>query len=189
MKIFILFLLSFLLFWHWFDPVVRKNELGIQYYNQKMWQEALNAFLEAKAIDRKRGEIYFNVAAVLYQQKKFVQSREELQKGIVYLPAQLKASAFYNIANCYFQENNFVQAAFWYRRALISDQQDIQAKINLELALQKMQKEQEPPEEKEQQYEMEKKHQPLMDYLNQNEKELQKKQQRPTQISQNEKDW
>jgi len=188
----VFFLFPFLIFWYWLDPLVRRNQEGIENYNRKNWTEALNSFLTASSKNTQRGEILYNIGLVLYRQQKFTQAREQFQASLSTMPLKFKAWAYYNIANCYFQEKLYQQAVENYRRALILDQDDLDAKINLELALQKIRESSSPPEEnqqEEQQPEPEKIHQPLMDYLNQSEREIQKKQQRPPQLTQNEKDW
>ena len=42
-----MFLVPFLLFWHWFEPAAKKNRDGIKAFQEKKYQEALEQFLSA----------------------------------------------------------------------------------------------------------------------------------------------
>ncbi len=127
-----------------------------------------------------------------------------------------KDQFFYNLGNTLYKLGKYDKAVDSYKKSIIENSDDIDAKKNYELALKKLQeqkdkqkqdqkqdKDQEKEKEKEnqqqqpppqQQQEKEKQHQNIMQYLNQNEKEQMEKKQmekmkRKIGIIRKEKDW
>ena len=215
-KVIIILMLPFLLSWHWFEPAAKKNLEGIKAYQEGKYEEALERFLNAKGINADLAALKNNTASALYQMKKYKEALEEFSRIDPAKTNIPKAEFFYNLGNSFFRLNQFDKAVDSYKKSIIENSDDMDAKKNYELALKKLQeqkdkqkqdkkqdKDQEKEKEKEnqqqqpppqQQQEKEKQHQNIMQYLNQNEKEQMEKKQmekmkRKIAIIRKEKDW
>jgi Ca-activated chloride channel family protein len=209
-KVIIILILPFLLSWHWFEPAAKKNREGMKAYQEGKYDEALEKFLNAKGINADLAALKNNTASALYRMEKYKEALEEFSQidpGKASIP---KAEFYYNLGNSFYRMNQFDKAAASYKKSLIANSVDMDAKRNFELALKKLQqqkqeqkqdkkqdkdqkkekekeKEQQPPPP--QQQKKEKKHQNIMQYLNQNEKKQMEKKKRKIAIVRKEKDW
>lgn len=217
-KVIIILMLPFLLSWHWFEPAAKKNSEGMKAYQEEKYDEALEKFLNAKGINADLAALKNNTASALYQMKKYQEAMEEFSQIDPEKANIPKAEFYYNLGNSFFRMNQFDKAVDSYKKSLIENSDDMDAKKNFELALKKLQeqkdkekqdkkqdKDQEKEKEKQeqdekqqqqpqQQQEKEKQHQNIMQYLNQNEKEQMEKKQmekinRKIAIVRKEKDW
>lgn len=197
--------MPFLLFWHWFEPAAKKNRDGIKAFQGEKYQEALEQFLSARGIKPGLPELKSNTAASLYQMKKYQEALEEFSKidpEKAHIP---KADFYYNVGNSFFRLNKFDKALKSYKKSLVLNSRDMNAKKNFELTLKKMEeqkkkqkqdknkdkdkKKDKQKDQQKQQQKKEKKHQNVMQYLNQNEKKQMKKKKRKIGIARKEKDW
>jgi len=211
-KIIIILIVPFLLFWHWFEPAAKKNNEGIEAYRSQKFEDALNHFLSAKGIKPDLAELKSNTASALYGMKKYKEALEEFSQidpGKANVP---KADFFYNLGNSFFRVNRFQKALENYKEALKLEPDDMDAKKNYELTLQKLKnrqdkkkqdqkqkqqqkkdekKEKQKPEQKPEQKKDKKKYQSLMKFLNQDEKQQLKKKKRKVGVvkRKKEKDW
>lgn len=200
-KIILLLLIPFLLFWHWFEPAAKKNQQGMRAYEEKKYEQALQAFLSAKGVKPELAQLKNNTASTLYQLKKYKTALEEFSKIDPERSGISKPEFLYNLGNTFFRLNQYQKALESYKNSLILNPDDINAKKNYELALKKLEEQKNkqsqdqkrnPEKEKEDQQEKNKKknqHQNLMQYLNQNEKKQMKKKQRKLTVVKKEKDW
>lgn len=203
-KIGLLLLIPFLLFWHWFEPAAKKNQQGLKAYGAKQYEQALQNFLSAKGIKPALPQLKNNTASTLYQLKKYQAALEEFSKIDPERSGISKSDFLYNLGNAFFRLNQYDKALESYKGSLILNPEDIHAKKNYELALQKLQEQknqqkkdqdkESDKENKDQQEEQRKnrkqnQYQNLMQYLNQNEKKQMKKKQRKLTVVKKEKDW
>jgi Ca-activated chloride channel family protein len=212
-KIIIILMLPFLLAWHWFEPAAKKNSEGIKAYQEGKYEEALERFLNAKGINADLAALKNNTASALYRMKKYKEALEEFSQidpGKAGVPG---SEFYYNLGNSFYRLDRFDKAVESYKRSLIENSEDMDAKKNYELALKKLQqqkqdkkedkdKDKDKDKEKEkqqqdkeqqqqpqQQQEKEKKHQDIMQYLNQNEKKQMEQKKRRIAVVRKEKDW
>jgi Ca-activated chloride channel family protein len=190
-----------LLGWHWFEPAARKNQKGIQAYQEGKFTEALQDFLSAKGMKPDSPELKNNTAAALYGLKKYKEALDEfsrLDPGRMQLG---KADFFYNLGNSYYRLGQFPQALENYKKSLLQNPDDSDGKKNFELTLKKIQEQkperdqdhkQQPQDQKDQQDEQQQqkqKYNAMMQFLNQNEKQQLEKKKRKIAAAKNEKDW
>jgi Ca-activated chloride channel family protein len=198
-KAILILLAPLLLGWHWFEPAARKNQKGIQAYQEGKFAKALQDFLSAKGVKPDSPELKNNTAAALYELKKYKEALDEFSRLD---PSRLqvgKADFYYNLGNSYYRLDQFPQALENYKKSLRQNPDDIDSKINFELTLKKMQEQnqeqkQQPGDQKDQQNEQEQqkqkqKYNAMMQFLNQNEKQQMEKKKRKLQAAKNEKDW
>jgi tetratricopeptide (TPR) repeat protein len=209
--IIIILLVPFLVSWHWFEPVAKKNQKGIEAYQAQDYQEALNQFVSAKGERPDSAQLKNNTASALYQMKKYKEAREEFSKVDPEKTTLSKADFYYNLGNSFFRLNQFGKALENYKKSLIANPVDMAAKKNYELTLKKLEeqkkknqqkkkqdkdkkdkkKDQQKQKQKQQQQQKQKQqqHKNIMQYLNQNEKEQMKKKKRQIGLVRKQKDW
>ena len=136
--------------WHWFEPAARRNQKGIEAYQQGKYAAALEQFLSAKGLKPASQELLNNTAAALYQLKKYQEAVDEFSRVD---PAKLGSGAadlHYNLGNAYFRLGQFPQALESYKRCLLKNPDDVQAKKNFELTLKKIREQQQQQQEQNQ---------------------------------------
>ncbi len=196
----LLLMVPIFLSWHWYEPAARKNQAGIRAYQEEKYEEALKQFLSAKGIKPDLAALKNNTAASLYQMKKYQEALEEFSK-IDLEKAEIRASDFhYNLGNSFFRLNQFDKALASYRKALLDQPDDIQAKKNFEITLRKIQEQQQKDqnqdqnqdkdqEEQNQKEDRRQKHQNVLQYLDQKEQKQMKDKERKIGVARKEKDW
>lgn len=191
----LLLALSLLTGWHWFEPAARRNQKGIEAYRQGKFAAALEQFLTAKGLKAEAPQLKNNTAAALYQLKKYQEALDEFSSID---PSKLGTSApafHYNLGNAYYRLEQYPQALESYKRGLLLDPDDVQAKKNYELTLKKIREQQQQPQQQEQQDDQaeaerqKQKYEAMMQFLNQNEKQQMEKKKRRISAAKNEKDW
>ena len=123
----------------WRDKVSRKNAEGNVLYEQKNFPEALDKYVEANDGKSHRQELAYNLANAFYQQKKYQEALQELEKAIASGNSSLNEKIHFNRGNTFFQMGKYQEAIEAYKKALELDPGDKEAKHNLELALKKLQ--------------------------------------------------
>ncbi|MCI0719912.1 MAG: tetratricopeptide repeat protein, partial [Acidobacteria bacterium] len=123
----------------WRDKVSRKNSEGNALYEQRNYPGALDKYVEANDGKAHRQELSYNLANTLYQQKKYREALQELEKAIVSDNPGLNQKAYFNRGNAFFQMGKYAEAIESYKKALELSPGDREAKHNLELALKKLQ--------------------------------------------------
>ncbi len=199
--------MPFLVGWHWFEPAAKKNQAGIDAYREKKYDEALKQFLSARGIKPNLPELKNNTAASLYQLKKYKEALEEFSKIDARKAAIPESDLYYNLGNSFFRLDQFDKALAFYKKSLLENAEDIAAKKNFELTLQKLQQQQQNKQEQnqdqnqqnkdkkedqqrqEQMQQKQQKHRPLLQYLDQKEKNQMKDKKRAIGIARKEKDW
>ncbi|MGB1250618.1 MAG: VWA domain-containing protein [Candidatus Promineifilaceae bacterium] len=122
---------------------------GNAQYVAAAYEDALNSYTEARASGVESAEPIYNSANVQYRQERFVESAETMQLALDISDPVLSASAYYNLGNTHFAQQDWPVAIEAYKDALRLDPSDVDAKHNLELALRQLQQEQEEEEQQE----------------------------------------
>jgi len=204
-KALLILLVPLLLGWHWFEPAARKNQKGIQAYQEGKFAEALQDFLSAKGVKPDSPELKNNTASALYELKKYKEAVDEFSRLD---PARLrlgKADFYYNLGNSYYRMEQFQQALENYKKSLRQNPDDIDCKKNFELALKKIEEQKQKQEQdqkpqpqdqknprqgqEQEQQQAKQKYDAMMQFLNQNEKQQLEKKKRKVTAAKNEKDW
>jgi tetratricopeptide (TPR) repeat protein len=69
-----------------------QNKLGINAYKKKKFNKALKHFQVASVVDRKRGEIFYNLGLTLHQLGKHLEAAKHLQWALKLSPDNKKIS-------------------------------------------------------------------------------------------------
>ena len=121
------------------DSPASKNKEGNRLFAQGKYQDAEKAYLEAQASMPGRPELSYNLGNSLIKQQKFDQALQALHQAVSKGDKSLQVKGWYNVGNALFDMGNFQNSAQAYIQALRLNPADRDAKHNLELALRKMQ--------------------------------------------------
>jgi tetratricopeptide (TPR) repeat protein len=124
------------------------NAQGNEAYAQQDYAAALDAYTSAGAADPLLAEPQYNAASVHYRQSDYGQAGAALDGALVHSGEELAPAGNYNLGNARFRAEDYAGAVEAYKQALRLNPGDADAKVNLELALRKLQENQQeqPPD-------------------------------------------
>jgi Ca-activated chloride channel homolog len=130
----------------------RLTDAGNQAFAKQAYDEALKAYSEAQANSPELAEPHYNSANVLYREGKYEEALRALQQAAqIARTGRVAQSSHFNAGNAAYQTKGWEAAVESYRQALLRDPADLDAKHNLELALQQMQQQQNQQQEQQKQ--------------------------------------
>ena len=135
----LLILPLFLIGWigGWSQAIKRGNA----HYKVEAYDAALEAY-QLAAEDRPEDAIArYNLGTALYQKKQFEKAADEFRRSLDAADSVHRAQGYYNLGNAQVQLNDIEGAIRSYKSALRLNPADLDAKHNLELALEKLQQE------------------------------------------------
>lgn len=125
---------------------------GNEAFAQQAYEEALRSYQQAQTESPALAEPYYNAANVLYREGKYEEALKELQKAASIAQADKVAqNSLFNAGNSAYNTKSWDAAIESYRQALLRNPDDLDAKHNLELALQQQQQEQDQQQQQDQQ--------------------------------------
>jgi tetratricopeptide (TPR) repeat protein len=111
---------------------------GNLHYADGRLDEALASYTRAQASNPSLPALRYNIGAVLYRKGNLDGAMEELEAALSGAGLALLGRAAYNLGNAQFRSGRFREAVASYRKALLADPRDEEAKRNLELALRRL---------------------------------------------------
>jgi tetratricopeptide (TPR) repeat protein len=102
----------------------------------------MGAYADAQGVAPAAPELHYDTGNVLYRQENWEGAREAYGRALASASPDLAGRAAYNLGNAHFKDGKFEEAAQAYRRSLRAAPGDVDAKRNLELALQALAQEQ-----------------------------------------------
>ena len=132
------------------DPVASKSAAALEHYQRGEYDQALQLYRDALLERPDAPELHFNVGDALFKRGEYDQARREFERVLSAEEKKIQAQAHYNMGNSFFQQQAFEQAIAAYKQALELDAADEDAKVNLELALEKLQEQQEQQQQDQQ---------------------------------------
>ena len=155
------------------------TDVGNQAFAEQDYEEALKAYAEAQANSPELAEPVYNSANVLYREGKYEEARKALQQvAQVAQTGPVAQGSHFNAGNAAFNTQGWEAAVESYRQALLRYPADLDAKHNLELALQQMQQQQDQQKQDQQQ---DQQNQDQQDQQNQNQQDQQNQDQQQDQ--------
>ncbi len=121
--------------------VNEKNKEGAALYDEGKLDEALVAFTQAQEQSPDAPEIHYNIGNVHFQEQEMDKALEEYRTALNG-SSEVQARSHYNSGNAHYRAQSYPEAIDAYKQALKVDGQDLEARQNLELALQKQQEQQ-----------------------------------------------
>jgi Ca-activated chloride channel family protein len=141
MRRYILLLMPLLAAWNPLDRPNRAVENGNAQMSAGKADAALVDYDKAVAAMPNEPAAHFNRGTALHALSRYDEAITEFMRATEAREPGLKATAFYNLGNSYFQANRYADAIAAYKRSLALNPSDVRAKWNLELALQKKKEE------------------------------------------------
>lgn len=123
------------------SSVDEKNKEGAALYEEGKFDEALVAFTQAQEELPDAPEIHYNIGNVHFRKQEMEKALEEYRTSLRGSP-DVQARAHFNSGNVYYQAQSYAEAIEEYKQGLKIDDRDLEARQNLELALQKQQEQQ-----------------------------------------------
>jgi Ca-activated chloride channel family protein len=127
------------------STVAGSNRQGNKLYNQGQYDEALSAYQKAQAEQPDLAELHYNVGNTLHRKEDYQGAAAETRQGLSKADPDLQAQAYYNLGNSFYRQGQFAEAIAAYKEALKLNPDDQDAKHNLELAQQQLEKQQLTP--------------------------------------------
>lgn len=124
------------------DSVAAKNREGNRLFQQGRYGEAERAYREATGAEPGRPEVQYNLGNALLKKKDPQSALKELREAAARGAPELRARAWYNTGNAFFETQRFEDAAEAYAQSLRINPSDRDAKHNLELALRRQEEQQ-----------------------------------------------
>lgn len=118
------------------------NEEGSKLYQEGRFGEAVNRFLRAQVEQPGLPQLDFNAGTGLYQTDELEWALRETQRSLNTEVPEQRATAHYNMGNAYFRLNRYQDAYEEYKKSLRENPGDVEAKVNLELALHRLRQQQ-----------------------------------------------
>jgi Ca-activated chloride channel homolog len=116
-----------------------KNREGNRLFTEGRYEEAEKAYLEAQVKSPGKPEILYNLGNSLIKQGKYPNGIQALRQSADAGDKRIETDSFYNTGNALYSMGDFKGSAESFIEALKLDPADKDAKHNLELALQKIQ--------------------------------------------------
>lgn len=117
------------------DQGFQFNQQGTELYQQERYADALEMFRRAQVERADLPALNFNAGAALYKNRELERALRETQRALSDETATLREKAHFNMGNALFLMERFQDAVDKYKDALREDPNDLDAKVNLELAL------------------------------------------------------
>jgi Ca-activated chloride channel homolog len=129
--------------WIWHDPAAKKNKEGVKLYKEGKIPDAFLKWQDARIDSPDREELRYNIGNALYEQGQYENALGAYEESFSSKNTELNAKTYYNIGNSLYRIGKLPEAIESYEKALDIDQDDEDAKYNIEFIKKKMKQEQE----------------------------------------------
>ena len=133
------------------DPVAQKSAEALALYESGQYDAALKLYRDALVDRPDAPELHFNVGDALFKGGDYEKALQEFERAARAPGERASAQAHYNMGNTFFQQQAFEQAIESYKQALDLAASDEDAKVNLELALEQLQQQDQQQQQQDQQ--------------------------------------
>ena len=160
----------------WAIPWPARAPRRLEHYQRGEYDQALQLYRDALLDRPDAPELHFNVGDALFKRGEYDQALREFERVLSAEEQKIQAQAHYNMGNSFFQQQAFEQAVAAYKQALELDADDEDAKVNLELALEKLQEQQQQQQQQQQDQQDDSEEQEQQDQQQQNQQNQEEQQ-------------
>lgn len=121
----------------------RMNNKGNQAFEKQDYQLALENYQKARTDLTSKAVPDYNIGNTHYRLEDYNEAENALKQSLSESNEELAQNGYYNMGNTFYRRSQFEAAIEAYKEALRLDPDDMEAKYNLELALQQLEKQQE----------------------------------------------
>lgn len=121
------------------DRVAVEAGRALEEYTSGDYEMALRRYRNAQVEKPDSSPLHFNVGDALYKLGRFDEAAAEFEQALQGGDAPLRSSMLHNMGNVCYQKQQYAQAVDAYSQALRLDAGDRDTKVNLELALERLQ--------------------------------------------------
>lgn len=115
-----------------------KVKQGNRLYEKENYDEAVKKYTDAQIDMPESPELFFNIADILYKQRKFAEAEKMFEKSVPKADTGLEAKIYYNIGDCRYRQGDLRGSLDYYKKALELDPKDEDAKYNIEFVEKKI---------------------------------------------------
>ncbi len=115
---------------------------GNTLFGKEKYDEALGSYDRALSLAKNKPAIEYNRANTLMKKGDMEGALKAYSEGIANGGSDVRAKSLYNMGNALYEAEKYGEAAGAFKEALKSDPADKDAKVNLEMALRRMEEEQ-----------------------------------------------
>ena len=139
------------------DDVASRAAEAKELYEQSRFEEALRLYRDAQLERPQSAPLHFNIGDALAKVGHTEEALKEFERAAALSSdPQLTADSFFNMGKTLFQQQNFAPAVEVFKQVLEIDAEDIQAKLHLELAQEKLEEQQQQQQQQQQRQDEEK---------------------------------
>ena len=124
------------------SSAARYNNRGNEDFSVENYDDAMENYTSAQQENPDLAEPYYNAGNTRHRQDDTEKAVAQLEQSLRMADDELAQKSFYNLGNTYFEAEDWPSAIAAYQQALLLNPDDVDAKHNLELALQKQQEQQ-----------------------------------------------
>ncbi len=161
----------------------RLNNDGNEAFANQDYTGSLVAYQQAAGESPELAEPHYNAANSHYRLEDYEQAQQEIEQALLGEESQpdLDQNSLYNLGNTFFQTEQYEMAIEVYKEALRLKPDDLEAKQNLELALRKLQEQQQEQQDQQDQEQQDQENQDQQDQQNQDQQDQQNQDQQDQQ--------
>jgi Ca-activated chloride channel family protein len=124
------------------EGIYEKMEKGLEAYENRNYDKALEHFIEAQLDEPEMPEIAYNLGAAYYRRGEYKAAARNFAHALHSESPGLRARSFYNLGNANFRQGNYGKAIENYQAALKITPGDQEAAANLAFAKKLLEKQQ-----------------------------------------------
>ncbi len=132
------------------DKMHGRISRGNREYDDENHEAALEYYMKAQGLDSTHAVPHFNAGDAFYRMGKFPEGAKEFLRSAASQTDSVAAMSYYNLGNSMLKANDLQSAIEAYKRSLLMDPDDEDAKYNLELAMRMLEQQQQQEQQQEQ---------------------------------------
>ena len=137
------------------SSVERTLDSGNKAFGEGAYEQAIETYSRVMEMAPTLAEPVYNLANTLYRLEAFEQTGPLMDQALQLASEELAQNGFYNQGNNYFQQQQMDNAIENYQESLRLNPDDLDAKYNLELAMQQQEQQQQEQEQQQEQQQQE----------------------------------
>lgn len=132
-----------------YDKVI-KNQRANQEYKKKEFSKAREKYQENSLKNPENGQLHYNLGNALYKESKLDEAEAEYKMALRDQNFEDKSKLYQNMGNIRFQNQDYKNALEFFKKSLVADPTNPDARYNYEMAARYLQKQQQQQQNQDQ---------------------------------------